>query len=88
MQINLYGGDVPYIGLIVYGMHCYVPFRHTLEFFTKSSKHDMWTFDGLDEEEFTPNLRKINDWDFIISLDRLYNHRTMICCMTETIHGI
>lgn len=87
MEINLYGGDVPYIGLIVHGLQCFVPFRHTLELFTKSSEHDMWTFDGLDEDEFTPNMRKINDWDLIISLDRLYNHRTMICCMNETIHG-
>ena len=65
----------------------FVPFRHTLELFTKSPDYDMWSFDGMDEEEFTPDMRKINDWDFIISLDRKYNHGTMICCMNETIHG-
>lgn len=87
MQINLYGGDVPYVGLFIHGMQCFVPFRHTLEFFTKSPDHDMWSFDEMDEEEFTVDMRKINDWDFILSLDRTWNHGTMICCMNETIHG-
>ena len=87
MQIELYGGDVPYIGLHVHGVQLFIPFRHTLEFFTKSPDHDMWSFDEMDEQEFTPDMRKINDWDFIVSLDRKYNHGTMICCMNETIHG-
>tara|TARA_A100001015_G_C15032506_1_gene734127 strand:+ start:2049 stop:2549 length:501 start_codon:yes stop_codon:yes gene_type:complete len=87
MQIELYSGDVPYIGLNVHGVQCFIPFRHTLEFFTKSPDHDMWNFDGMDQEEFTQDMRKINDWNFILSLDRKYNHGTMICCLNETIHG-
>ena len=87
MQINLYGGDVPYLGLNTHGVQCFVPFRHTLEFFTKSPDHDMWSFDDMDEEEFTPEMRKIKDWEFIIYLDRSYNHGTMICCMNQTVHG-
>ena len=87
MQIELYSADVPYIGMRVNDVQFFVPFRHTLELFTKSPDYDMWSFDGMDEEEFTPDMRKINDWDFIISLDRKYNHGTMICCMNETIHG-
>ena len=87
MQINLYGGDVPYIGLRVHSVQMFIPFRHTLEFFTKSPDYDMWSFDEMDEEEFTPDMRKINDWDFILSLDRTCNHGTMISCTNETIHG-
>ena len=26
----------------------------------------MWSFDGIDEEEFPPDMRKINAWDFIL----------------------
>lgn len=87
MQIDLYSGHVPYIGLSVHGVQLFVPFRHTLEFFSKSPDHHMWSFDDMDEEEFTPEMRKINDWDLILALDRSYNHGTMICCMNETIHG-
>lgn len=87
MQIELYSGDVPYIVLNVYGVQSFIPFRHTLELFTKSPDFDMWSFDGMDEEEFTPDMRKINDWDLILALDRTYNHGTMICCTNETVHG-
>jgi len=83
MQIELYSGDVPYIGLRVHGVQMFIPFRHTLEFFTKSPDHNMWSFHEMDEEEFTPDMRKINNWDFILSLDRTYNHGTMICCMND-----
>ena len=87
MQIELYGADVPYLGLYVEGVQSFIPFRHTLEFFTKAFGHDTWSFDGMDEDEFTPEMRAINDWEWIIALDRAYNHGTMICCMNQTIHG-
>lgn len=87
MQIDLYSADVPYLGLFVENIQSFVPFRHTLEFFTKSPDHDMWFFDDMDEEEFTPAIRNIREWEWIIALDRSYNHGTMICCSNETIHG-
>ncbi len=87
MQIELFGADVPYIGLTIKDIETFIPFRHTLEFFTKSHDHDTWNFDSMDEDEFPREIRKINDWDWIIALDRMYNHGTMICCTNETIHG-
>ena len=87
MQVNLYSGYVPYLGFWVNSVQTFVPFRHTLELFTKSPDYDMWYFDGMDEEEFTEEMRKIRDCDFIIALDRNYKHGTMITCMSETIHG-
>ncbi len=87
MQIELYAGYVPYIGLNVCSLQCFIPFRHSLEFFKKSPDHDMWSFEDMDEEEFTPEMRKIHDWTYILALDRSYNHGTMISCMNETIHG-
>ena len=87
MQIELYGADVPYLGLYLEGTRSFVPFRHTLEFFTKCPGHDTWSFDGMDEDEFTPEMRAINDWEWIIALDRAYAHGTMICCLNQTIHG-
>lgn len=87
MQVELYSADVPYVGLKIQNVQSFIPFRHTLEFFTKSCDYDMWFFDDMDEDEFTPAMRKINEWEWIIALDRSYNHGTMICCMNETIHG-
>ena len=87
MQLELYSGDVPYFGFYVQRMQSFVPFRHTFEFFTKSPKHDRWSFDEMDEDEFTDSMRFINDWEWIIALDRTYNHGTMICCQNEPIHG-
>ena len=87
MQIDLNSGDTPYVGFFINDVQSFIPFRHTLEFFTKSPDHDLWYFEDMDEEEFTTDMRKINDWEFIIALDRLYKHGTMICCANETIHG-
>lgn len=87
MQIDLFSGYVPYISIDIKGVQMFIPFRHTMEFFTKSENHHMWSFEDMDEDEFTPELRKINEWDFIIALDRNYQHGTMITCMNETIHG-
>lgn len=68
-------------------LQSFIPFRHTFELFTKSPDFDVWTFDDIDYNEFTLEMRTIKDWEWIISLDREYNHGTMICCMSETIHG-
>ena len=87
MQVELYAGDAPYVGLQVGGMQTFVPFRHTLELYTKSPDHDMWSFEDMDEDEFTPAMRQINDWDWILALDRQYKHGTMIRCINETCHG-
>lgn len=87
MQIELYAADVPYVGLGVEGLLTFVPFRHTFEFFTKSPDHDVWSFDDMDEDEFTPEMRRVNEWEWILALDRAYKHGTMISCANETIHG-
>lgn len=87
MRIELNSADVPYIYLPIKNLETFIPFRHTLEFFTKSDEHDMWSFEDMDENEFTHEMRKIHDWNFILALDRAYNHGTMICCMDETLHG-
>lgn len=87
MRIELYAGHTPYIDIEIKDVVCFIPFKHTLEFFTKSPDHNTWCFDDMDEEEFTPEMRKINEWDWILKLDGAYNHGTMICCTTETIHG-
>lgn len=87
LQIELFSADLPYIGLTIKNVQTFIPFRHTLEFFTKSHDHDTWSFESMDEDEFPAEIRKINDWDWIIVLDRMYNHGTMICCTNETIHG-
>mgnify|MGYP001212816169 CR=1 FL=1 len=68
-------------------MQVFVPFRHTMDFYTKSDDHDHWSFDDMDEEEFTPEMRRIRSWEWIIVLDRAYVHGTIICCCNQTIHG-
>lgn len=87
MQIDLFSGYVPYISIDIKGVQMFIPFRHTIEFFTKSETHHMWNFEDMDEDEFPLELRKINEWDFILALDRSYQHGTMITCRNETIHG-
>lgn len=41
----------------------------------------------MDEEEFTPEMRRIRDWEWILQLDPSYKHGTMIACLNETVHG-
>tara|TARA_B100000482_G_scaffold192300_1_gene179899 strand:- start:548 stop:1045 length:498 start_codon:yes stop_codon:yes gene_type:complete len=86
-EINLYAGDVPYVYFKVNNVDLYIPFKHTIEFFTKSIDHTHWTFENLDPDEFTPEMTFVRDWEFIIALDRAYKHGTMLCSLNETIHG-
>jgi hypothetical protein len=89
IQISLYQSHVPYLSMNIDKINIFLPFRHTLELFTKSlnPEFELWSFDGMDENEFPSELRVINDWEFVLALDREYNHGTMICCMNELIHG-
>ena len=84
MQIDLHTGDVPYLALNIQTLELFVPFRHTLQLFTKSPEHHRWSFDG---DVFSSEDRRIRDWEWILALDRSYKHGSMIRCMNETIHG-
>ena len=87
VDVDLYAGYYPYVSVCVNGMQSFIPFRHTMELYTKSDRHDMWSFDDMDEDEFTPEMRRIREWEWILLLDGNYRHGTMICCNSETIHG-
>jgi len=86
-MIHIYDADVPYLELNVKNLELYVPFKHTLEFYTKSRDYPHWTFEDLDPKEFTSDMTFVRDWEFIIALDRSYNHGTMLCSLNRTIHG-
>ena len=86
-QIHLYAGDVPYVALCVNDMQSYIPFRHTLHFYTKNESNNYWTFEGIDEDEFTEEMRFVREWEWILVFDQNYAHKTMVCCNSETVHG-
>ena len=86
MQIDLYGGETPNIYIKMGDTDFYIPFKHGFKFFTKGNETH-WGFEGIDEEEFTREMREIKDWNWILLLDDGYKHATMVSSLGETIHG-
>jgi hypothetical protein len=86
MNIDLYSGETPLIYITLDDTDFFIPFKHGFKFYTKgSSTH--WGFEGMDEQEFTPEMTEIKDWNWILLLDDGYKHATMISSLGETIHG-
>ena len=86
MNIDLYAGETPLIYITLNGADFYIPFKHGFKFYTKGfATH--WGFEGIDEQEFTREMREIKDWNWILLLDDGYKHATMISSLGETIHG-
>ena len=61
VDIDLYGGETPSVTVNICDMFTAVPFRHSLSLYIKNDQNDYWSFDGMDEEEFTPEMRRIRD---------------------------
>lgn len=87
VDVDLFSGDSPYVSLFINGMQSFIPFRHQMELYVKSPRHDMWSFQDMDEDEFTPDMRLIRDWEWMLVLDGNHKHGTIICSNSETIHG-
>jgi len=86
MWVDLYSGETPYLYITLNDIYFYIPFKHGFKFYTKGSETH-WSFEGIDEGEFTKEMRVIQDWNWILLLDGDYKHATMISSLDETIHG-
>ena len=86
MFVDLYGSDTPIIYIKLNDTDFYIPFKHGFKFYTKGTETH-WGLEGLDEEEFTKEMREIKDWNWILVLDGDYQHATMLSSLQETIHG-
>ena len=80
VDIILYAGDTPYVDIRIAGMQMFVSFRHTAELFTKSDRHPLWGFHGIDDDEFPPDARRVHDSDWIVLLESAFTHGTSIRC--------
>ena len=77
MFVDLYGSDTPIIYIKLNDTDFYIPFKHGFKFYTKGTETH-WGLEGLDEEEFTKEMREIKDWNWILVLDGDYQHATML----------
>lgn len=85
LDIDLWAGDLPYVSIFVRDMESFIPFRHTLELYTRNDEHLLWYSDY--DDEFTVENRTIKDWEWILVLDGTYKHKTIIYSLSESIHG-
>ena len=70
----------------------FVPFKHTMDIYVKTPVGVQWRYsddvrDEIEPGEFTDEMRRIRDWEWIIKLDDHYEHMTQISCTHRTIHG-
>ena len=91
-QFEPWAGDVPTIYFnVTPDITFFVPFKHTMDIYVKTPTGTHWTYtDGYtpeDPDEFSLEMRRIRDWEWIIKLDAGYLHYTQISCAHRTIHG-
>lgn len=65
MDVELDGGDTPYVDVRAANVNTYVPFRHTLSLYTRAASHPHWTI----EKEVNPSMRRVREWEWILELD-------------------
>ena len=88
IRFDLYGGDTPMVDFDIGRTQLFVPFRHRAELHTQNENHPFWSFDGMDDEEFPAESRRVHASDWILRLDPQHKHGTTIRCTHGGIHGL